>query len=350
MYIILTYSAVFLFTCIGVKIFRRWCLRRGIVAVPNERSLHRTPVPQGGGLVIVTVCLAFYAIYINFLWSTFSWGYFLGAILIAIVSWLDDLYAISFIWRFLVHSLAALLVICTLGYFQDINYLFGSSISIGFWEAIATFFWIVWMTNAYNFMDGADGLAGVQSVTAGIGWLSVGLILGVDGTGFTGGLLAFTGLGFLTQNWQPAKIFMGDVGSAFFGFSFAVLPLMAIKENSELNQGHLQIVAIVLVWLFLWDTILTLFRRLVRGEKVWLAHRGHIYQRYIVEGFSHRYVAGLYGILSALNVCFLLMWLYFKNGFGFVLLIVIGLEAFGLLIYLRLIQNKKTKTSINSTK
>ena len=338
----MTYSAVFLITCLGVEIVRRWCLRREMVAVPNERSLHQIPIPQGGGLVIVIVCLGFYTIYTTLVWSNFSSSYFLGAVLIASVSWLDDLFSISFIWRFLVHSAAALLVIFGLGYFQEIYYPLGSFVNVGIFGAVVSFFWIVWLTNAYNFMDGIDGLAGLQAVVAGVGWLVAGNILGVDGTGFLGGLLAFAGLGFLTQNWQPAKIFMGDVGSAFLGYSFAVLPLLAIKEKGEL-PGVLQIVAIVLVWLFLWDTVLTLFRRIVQGEKVWLAHRGHIYQRLVIKGFSHRYVAGLYGILSILNAAILLLWLYFKSGFGFILLIIIGLESFGLLIFLQLIENNKSK-------
>ena len=338
----MTYSAIFLLAYFGVEIVRRWGLRRQIVAVPNERSLHINPTPYGGGLAIVIVCLGFYTVYATLIFSNFSWSYFLGALLIATISWLDDLFSIPIIWRFLVHSAAALGVIFGLGYFQEIYIPFGNFFNIGLLGAVLTFFWIVWLTNAYNFMDGIDGLAGLQAVTSGIGWLVVSKILGVDETSFYSGLLAFACLGFLIQNWQPAKIFMGDVGSGFLGFSFAVLPLLAIREKKEF-QGMLFISAVVLVWLFLWDTILTFFRRMVLFEKVWLAHRGHIYQRFIVSGFSHQYITCLYGFLSILNVAILLLWLNFKNGFGLVLIIFLGLESLGLLIFLEFVERHTIK-------
>lgn len=337
MFLILTYLMVFLIAYIGARIVRGWSLRREIVVLPNDRSLHNIPTPQGGGLVIVLVCLGFYAIYSIFISANFSWSYFLGAGLIALISWLDDLFSISFIWRFLVHSLAALIVILGLGYFQEIYYPVGNFINIGLWGTILTYFWIVWLTNAYNFMDGIDGLAGIQAVIAGIGWLLAGNILGVEGTGFLGGLLAFAGLGFLTQNWQPAKLFMGDVGSAFLGYNFAVLPLLAIKEKNEL-QGVLLLITVIFIWLFLWDTGLTLLRRIIGREKVWQAHRGHIYQRIVMRGFSHKFVAALYGALSIFNVTLLLLWLTNKSGFGFILLIFIALESFGLMIFLKLVE------------
>ncbi|MDQ3180667.1 MAG: glycosyltransferase family 4 protein [Acidobacteriota bacterium] len=312
------------------------------MAVPNSRSLHKTPTPHGGGLVIVIVCLVFYTIYTILVFNNFTWSYFIGAVLIASVSWVDDLFSISIIWRFLAHSAAALIVISGLGYFQEIYNPFGNFISIGLFGVFLTFFWIVGLINAYNFMDGIDGLAGTQAVTAGIGWLIAGKMLGVNGTGFYGGLLAFACLGFLIQNWQPAKIFMGDVGSAFLGYSFAVLPLLEIKEKVGF-QVVLLIIAIVLLWLFLWDTILTFFRRIAQGEKVWLAHRGHIYQRFIIKGFSHKYVTCLYAVLSILNGSLLLLWLNFKGSFGLILLIFILLESFGLLIFLKFVEKNKAK-------
>ncbi len=315
------------------------------MAVPNERSLHKVPIPNGGGLVIVIVCLGSYTIYTTLINSSFSWSYFLGALLIASISWLDDLFSIPIIWRFSVHSAAALIVILGLGYFQEIYVPLGNSINLGFFGAVLTFLGIVWLTNAYNFMDGIDGLAGLQAVTSGIGWLVAGKMLGVDGASFYGGLLAVACLGFLILNWQPAKIFMGDVGSAFLGFSFAVLPLLAINEKKEYREYQvvLLIIAVVLVWLFLWDTILTFFRRIVLGEKVWLAHRGHIYQRFIVRGFSHQYITCLYGVLSVLNVAILLLWLNFKNNFGLILLILIGLESLGLIIFLKFAERNTIK-------
>jgi UDP-N-acetylmuramyl pentapeptide phosphotransferase/UDP-N-acetylglucosamine-1-phosphate transferase len=112
--------SAFILTYFGVGVFRRWTLQRKILDVPNERSSHTVPTPRGGGLVIVLVCLLFYTIYAGFIARNFSFGYFAGAILIAVVSWFDDLKSVSSALRFLVHAAGAALAIFSLGYWQQI--------------------------------------------------------------------------------------------------------------------------------------------------------------------------------------------------------------------------------------
>lgn len=308
------FTGVFFLSYTGVKLFRRWSLRRKLFDVPNARSSHTTPTARGGGLIIVLICLLVYAFYTSFVTGNFQKGYFCGAILIALISWLDDLYSISFVWRFVVHTFSAALIIVTLGYFQKFNIPFYSEIDIGRAGAVITFLWIVWLTNAYNFMDGIDGIAGMQAVTAGIGWLLIGKMLGFQSTGFYGGIIAFSSLGFLIQNWQPAKIFMGDVGSAFLGYSFAVLPLLAINEIGQTseNGGFMFLIALLLIWLFVFDTVFTFIRRILDGERVWEAHRRHIYQRFVIAGFSHQIVTGVYGLISILTIFMTILWLFYK--------------------------------------
>lgn len=333
------YAAAFLLTFGGVRRFRRWSLRRRLLDVPNERSSHTAPTPRGGGLIIVIVSLAGYALAANFLSNNFHTSYLLGAVLIALVSWLDDLYTVSFVWRFLIHSLAAALVIFNLGYFDAIGAPLFQNFNLGLIGLPLTFFWIVWLTNAYNFMDGIDGIAGMQALTAGIGWLLVGKIFGLPATAVYGGVIAFSSLGFLILNWQPAKIFMGDVGSAFLGYSFAVLPLLAQNEagaNSEV-QRFLLPSAVFLVWLFVFDTLWTFARRVLNREKVWQAHRGHIYQKFVIGGFSHRFIAGLYGLLSTINVGLTLLYLNDKN-WGIVIFLLIALQSAGLILGFYLIR------------
>ncbi len=226
MFEVIIFTLVFIVSYAGVGILRRWSLRRGFLDVPNERSSHTAPTPSGGGAVIVAVCLIFYLLYIIFTAHNLSWGFLLGGSLIAGISWLDDADELSFVWRIAAHSAAALLVILTLGYFNQIYLPFFHSVELGKFGVILTFLWIVGLTNAYNFMDGIDGLAGTQAVTAGIGWLVIGKMLGFEDISFVGGVAAFSACGFLLHNWQPARIFMGDVGSAFLGFTFAVIPLL----------------------------------------------------------------------------------------------------------------------------
>lgn len=347
------YPAIFLLTYLGVEAFRRWSLRREFFDVPNERSSHQTPTPRGGGLVLVVVCLVFYTCAALFFQGKVSWGYLSGALLIALISWLDDLYTISFVWRFLLHASAAGLLIAELGFWNEI-YLPGfGTVASGAIGLGLTFLWIVWLTNAYNFMDGIDGIAGIQAVTAGIGWLIAGHFGGADIVSLYGGAIAFSALGFLIHNWQPAKIFMGDVGSAFLGFTFAALPLLAKQETTAGrafdnlenlgNVGNIEnigsiesaavypLIGVLAVWLFVFDTLLTFTRRLLKKQKVWTAHREHLYQRMIIGGKTHQAVSTRYGLVSALF--FPTVWLIHRFGvvYWFLWLSIAVLQAFMIL-------------------
>jgi len=343
LFYILLYILVFIITYVGVERFYRSSVQRKLLDIPNERSSHTTPTVRGGGLIIVLVCLTAYTLYTVFVTDNFQLSYLIGASLIALISWLDDLYNISFGWRFLVHALSASIIILTLGHFQATYIPLFGKINFGAAGAVLTFLWIVWMTNAYNFMDGIDGIAGMQAVTAGIGWLVIGNLLGVSSTGFYGGVIAFSSLGFLIHNWQPAKIFMGDVGSAFLGYSFAVMPILLIQELVEntFNQLLLPVIAVFLVWIFVFDTIFTFMRRIFNGEKVWEAHRGHVYQRLVIEGFSHRTITILYGLFSALIALTTSLWLINKGVWEIVLILIISFETIALLFYLQFIQRRK---------
>jgi len=343
----LFYIPVFFISYFGVKIFRDWSLRRRILDLPNERSSHTLPTPRGGGLIIVAVCLIAYSL-INFLYgNNFQWSYLLGAVLIAVVSWIDDLSAVSFVWRFLIHSLAALIVILNLGYFDEIYIPFFKNANVGAVGAVLTFFWIVWVTNAYNFMDGIDGIAGTQAVTAGICWLLLGKFYDLPVISLYGGVIAFSSLGFLVHNWQPAKIFMGDVGSAFLGYSFAVFPLLAKNEmNGSENyfsaKALLFDIGILFVWLFVFDTLYTFIRRIMKREKIWQAHRSHIYQQLVIRGHSHQFVSVLYAILSVLTAAILFVLKDYETIFDAALILTIAAQSLGLILYYNYLKSEKS--------
>jgi UDP-N-acetylmuramyl pentapeptide phosphotransferase/UDP-N-acetylglucosamine-1-phosphate transferase len=194
-----------------------------------------------------------------------------------------------------VHLLAAVAAVAVLGPVSRVD--LGSFGMLGFgllaWPL--TLLWIVGLTNAFNFMDGSDGIAGITAaaVAAGIAAAAAACIDGpvaVIAAAFAG-----SALGFLTSNWQPARIFMGDVGSAFCGFLLAVLPL-AVGADAV---PEVLPVAVLALWPFIFDTSLTLLRRLWAGENIFQAHRSHLYQRLLIAGWSHRAVASLYGGLAA---------------------------------------------------
>jgi UDP-N-acetylmuramyl pentapeptide phosphotransferase/UDP-N-acetylglucosamine-1-phosphate transferase len=230
----------------------------------------------------------------------------------------------------MIHMFSALLIVWDAGFFQTVYLPFLGQINFGYGGIFFTLFWIVWLTNAYNFMDGIDGLAGLQAFTAGIGWLVAGKILGINEAAFYGGVVAFSCAGFLFHNWEPAKIFMGDVGSAFLGFTFSVLPLLARNEKPE--YGHiLPIIGVLLLWLFIFDSVFTLVRRTLKKEKIWEAHREHVYQKLVIKGYSHRFVTGLYGVNSSIILGYVLIWLYLGNHFLRLVLLPITVQSLGIL-------------------
>ncbi|HEY5159212.1 MAG TPA: glycosyltransferase family 4 protein [Anaerolineales bacterium] len=260
--------------------------------IPNPRSLHTRPVPRGGGLAIVVISLiGLIIIWIlrpAWPWSTL-FAYVSGATLIAFVSWLDDLRSLPNRVRFAVHSLSAVIVILGIGYWSKIYLPLLGTINLGWLGLAITFLWLVGLTNAYNFMDGIDGIASGQAVVAGLGWTILGWMDNQPLVVVLGLLLAASSLGFLGHNWYPARIFMGDVGSAFLGYTFAVLPVVAGQHDPRFA-----LVGVLLVWPFVFDTAFTFLRRLLNRENVFTAHRSHLYQRLEITGISHKNVASLY--------------------------------------------------------
>ena len=154
-------------------------------------------------------------------------SYLIGAALIAGISWLDDIRTLPSWVRLATHSLGAALAIAGCGAWDTVTLPITGPVALGGLGTIVTFLWIVGLTNAYNFMDGIDGIAGSQAAVAGIGWALIGGSAGQPLILMLGLLVAATALGFLRHNWSPARIFMGDVGSTFLGYTFATLPLLA---------------------------------------------------------------------------------------------------------------------------
>lgn len=292
----LVFFVVTLLSYLGVEHYRRWSIWRNVFDVPNDRSSHKEPTPRGGGLVIVALTLVGYGatslIYPHF----FSWGFLAGSLIIAAISIADDIRSIAFQWRLVAHSIAAGLAIYDLGYFQLVAVpMSDQTVPLKAAGSVLTFLWIVWMINSYNFMDGIDGIAGIQAVVASAGWAVIAILFERADTALLSTLVLGSTVGFLIHNWAPARIFMGDIGSAFLGYVFAVTPLTLLSDTGQ-NLGYLPVLATLLMWMFLFDSVLTFFRRLLRREKVWQPHRSHFYQRLVISGLSHSFVSKIYGL------------------------------------------------------
>jgi len=308
---ILILFLAFLISYLLTNLIRTYTLRRGILDVPNQRSSHEQPTPRGGGLAIVGVALIGWVVYSFRLPPEARlplWGCLAGAALIALVSGLDDIRPLSNRVRFAAHCGAALLALGGLGFFDTIALPLFGEIRLSWVGLPLTLLWIVGLTNAYNFMDGIDGLAGSQGVVAGLGWSLLGWLSGQPLLSLLGLLLTAGSLGFLGHNWSPARIFMGDVGSAFLGYTFAIFPLLALSPPQGDPWLQAPVVAMLLLWPFLFDTAFTFLRRLRAGENVFAAHRSHLYQRLVIAGYSHAAVTLLYTGLAIMGLVLALNW------------------------------------------
>jgi len=306
-------------TYIGIELFRRQSLKRQWLDIPNQRSSHDRPIPRGAGIVVVPVCLLGYLLTVVLTGIHFSWGYFFGALVVASVSWLDDLYSLAIGWRLTAHILAALLIIYSEGTWSVISFGNVTSYSLAWAAPFVTILWIVWVINAYNFMDGIDGIAGVQGLAASAAWAAI-CAEGANRTYLFALIIFSTVAAFVFHNWHPARVFIGDVGSAFLGFTFAAMPLLVAKEM-PLKADLFPLASILILWPFVFDTLLTLVRRLMRRELIWLAHREHLYQRLVIAGFSHPRVAVIYGVFAAVTSSTALLLV---QGSGNFILVIVG--------------------------
>jgi UDP-GlcNAc:undecaprenyl-phosphate/decaprenyl-phosphate GlcNAc-1-phosphate transferase len=303
-----------------VRGLRQWAPRLGLLDQPNQRSMHRQQTPRGGGAAIVIVCLLGIgiaaAVGLRPRWSVLL-GYVAGALLIAGVSWADDVRSVPFGLRLAAQSLAAALLLIGLGIQTDAPSLFGH-IGPGWLVVGLSLLWTVGFTNAYNFMDGIDGLAATQGTLAGLGWTVVATFSNQPWIALLALLSAAGCLGFLGHNWPPARVFMGDVGSAFLGFTFAFITLAAAQRAFTFL-----FVGAVLLWPFIFDSAFTMFRRLSRGENVFVAHRSHLYQRLVLSGWQQAAVAALYGLFALVTLALGVVWSIARSASAAISVIVV---------------------------
>ncbi|HHW61071.1 MAG TPA: glycosyltransferase family 4 protein, partial [Syntrophomonadaceae bacterium] len=265
---------------------RLYTLEKSILDIPNERSSHSVDTPRGGGLAIVAVFL-FAVVFITVLGIiplNAAVALLGGGLMIAAIGWIDDKSNVSPRWRLVVHFLAAIWALYWLGGFAQIDMGF-TKVHLGWFGNIIAVIGIVWLINLYNFMDGIDGIAGTEAVSVA---LCAGVLLfwsGSAGIGWLCIILALAVSGFLVWNWAPAKIFMGDVGSGFLGYVFAVLAIIAEKGSSVSV-----IIWLMLLGVFIADATITLLRRMAQGEKLSQPHRTHVYQLAVQAGYSHQQV------------------------------------------------------------
>lgn len=298
---VLAVMIAFAVAVICTGLMRRYALHRDIMDVPNLRSSHAVPTPRGGGVAIVTafLCSLFLLSGLGLIDTTIFRACLFGGGAMALVGLIDDCWHLPAVVRLGVHLSAAAWVVIVLGGVpQKTLATWGLH---GVWMGgFVAWLVLVWVSNLFNFMDGIDGIAGSEAVFVGVAGALLNWSRGPPGLTAAMLCLAAASLGFLHWNWPPARIFMGDVGSGFLGFTLVVLGLAANQRGTIPFE-----VWGILGGFFLVDATITLLRRMVRGDRWFEAHRMHAYQ-----WLARRWKAHLPVTLSvsALNVGWLLPW------------------------------------------
>ncbi len=306
---------------------RGFLLSRGIMDRPGERSSHHEPTLRGGGIGIMAVVFAG-GIWLDWTSGGVRWaGVMTAGLFLAIVSFWDDIRSVGVGWRFACHAIAACAALASLGWplwvlapSDDLSLVLPFGVSI-----VAGFLWVAGYTNAFNFMDGVNGLAGLQATITGLG---TGLLGGLASGHWDAACIQFAWIvggaaaGFLPHNFPRARMFMGDVGSAPLGFLLAVLALWTARDC-----GAWLLIPLLLLHLnFVSDTGITLVRRVGRGEVWFRPHREHFYQRLLRSGRSHTSVTLWEVTLQLVVLVLLVLYVYV----GPLLRGVIIAAAFGL--------------------
>lgn len=281
--------------------------RFALLDIPNIRSSHNKVMPKGGGIGIVLGVLVAAGAY--FLMNPFAIearyiGIIAGSLSMAILGFLSDRFGISAFIRIILQVLIASAAVCFISIppsFEIGSHYF----YMGIGGLLLAVLWLVSITNFYNFMDGIDGLAATQAAVSGIGIALLGLISGHKVLIPLGLILSGSTFGFLFLNFPPAKIFMGDTGSYTLGFYIASFALI---------DKRLLVPVALILGVFIFDTVVTLIRRIIKREKWLKAHKSHFYQRLTLLGYSHRTVTIA---LSAINIVLTIMACLYLAAYGF---------------------------------
>jgi UDP-N-acetylmuramyl pentapeptide phosphotransferase/UDP-N-acetylglucosamine-1-phosphate transferase len=278
-------ALTFLASLLLCEVVRRFAVRRALLDAPNARSLHAVPIPRLGGVAVVLSTLA--ACALGWPLAGRSVHVVVGVCsVIALVGLRDDVRPVSAALRITVQLGLAALLLWQVG---APALLVARDVPLAVPATVAGALLVVWLLgvlNIFNFMDGMDGLAGFQTMSA---CATLAVVLGLRGAlGPFAIVLGCAALGFFAHNAPPARIFMGDAGSTFIGMALAALAVLALHEGIPITQTALPLAP------FLLDGTFTILRRARRRERVWEAHRTHLYQRAVQAGLEHRQVLLVY--------------------------------------------------------
>ncbi len=310
LYMIFAFIISFVFTFATTPLVRRLAFKIGAIDVPRDkRRMHKKPTPRLGGLAIV----------FGFLVATLCFGHMsreltgtlIGAAVIVIMGIVDDCKALDAKLKFVVQICAALIVVFVGNIKVDVLTNPNIFSEEPYWvlpswlSVTVTVLWIVFITNAVNFIDGLDGLAAGVSAIMSVSLVFIAMRVGEYSIGILGIAIMGSCFGFLPFNFNPAKIFMGDTGSTFLGFMLATLSIQGVFKSYAVISFA---VPMLILGLPLFDASFAMIRRMATGKSPMVADRGHLHHRLIDMGFSQKQtVFILYAISGVLGISAVLL-------------------------------------------
>lgn len=324
--LILAIAVSFVASILLTPLVRKLAFRIGAVDRPNYRKVHVSVMPRIGGLAIIGGFLVGYLVLTPD--DEHATGILIGAVIIVITGFLDDMLEITAKAK-ITGQLAAAIVVVTWGGLQIefINLPFGGIIEFGFLSIPVTILWIVGITNAINLLDGLDGLAAGVSTIALISLSVMAMLMGDMFVVATTAILAASSLGFLFYNFYPAKIFMGDTGALFLGFMISVLALLGFKNVTFISL----VIPVIMLGVPISDTFFTIVRRIRMKQPISKPDKSHLHHSLLNAGFSHRQsVLIIYALAALFGVGAILFSQ--ATPWGGLLLIIIILLAIELIV------------------
>ena len=290
----------FLLTYLLTPAIRAFSIKIGAVDVPkDDRRMHSRAIPQAGGI----------GVFISFVITTLVFGVptsemtaiWTGGLILIVVGVLDDIFDLNPLLKFIIQIIAALTAVLQGVIVQEI-FLFDRYIELGWLSYPLTILWIVALVNAFNLIDGLDGLSSGMCAISCITLICVALMYGNVMQALIAAVLCGACLGFLPYNFYPARIFIGDTGAYFLGFVLAVISIEGVFKISAVISFVLPVMIFALPLL---DTVMSFFRRLIHGKAPFSSDKKHLHHRLIALGLSQRHavlimyaVSGLFGIIA----------------------------------------------------
>ena len=311
LFMICAFVISFGFSFAATPLVTRLAYRIGALDIPKDgRRMHKKPIPRIGGLAIVfgflVAVLAFSMSYNRQMVATL-----IGAAVVVVMGVIDDCKDLNAKLKFVIQILAALIVVLgggiRINVFTNPNFLANSPyVVLPEWLSVAvSVLWIVFITNAVNFIDGLDGLAAGVSAIMSVSWVFISIRVGEYSIALFGIALMGACFGFLPFNFNPAKIFMGDTGSTFLGFMLATLSIQGVFKSYAVISFA---VPLLILGLPLFDASFAMIRRILTGKSPMTADRGHLHHRLIDMGFSQKQtVFILYAISGVLGITAVLL-------------------------------------------